>query len=44
MVAYADPVLWLALVLLALTGGLLGAVVLASREGSADRAGRPSAG
>ncbi len=44
MFAYTDPVLWLALVLLVLTGGLLGAVVLATRQTSAAAARRPSAG
>ncbi len=32
MIAYGDPVLWLALVLLLLAGGLLGAIAHATRE------------
>jgi hypothetical protein len=39
---YGDTILLLALVLLALAGGLLGAITAATRDGVAAR--RPSAG
>ena len=44
MLAYGDTMLWLALVLLVLAGGLLGALALATRETQARPTRRPSAG
>ena len=44
MLAYGDTMLWLALVLLVLAGGLLGALAWATRETAARPARRPSAG
>jgi hypothetical protein len=44
MSAYGDTMLWLALVLVVLAGGLLGALARATRGAPARPARRPSAG